>query len=154
MLGSYTLFLVWSSIRYMLISWQSKCIRKIVKSTRTTETLVMADMSKAYLFYRKLLLELLQIKAKTVNIKIKCKIDNSCLYDSAHSSTQIMDKRLYIEMAILREMIERHEIAEISWIPINVQIADSLTEKRVRSFKILGFISELQESSVKWIHIL
>ena len=52
-------------------------------------------------------------------------------------------------MAILREMIERQEIAEISWMPINVQIADSLTEKRVRSFKILGFISEIQEPSVK-----
>lgn len=45
--------------------------------------------------------------------------------------------------AILREMLERKEIAEISWVPTNTQIADSLTKKGVPSFKILGFISEL-----------
>ena len=43
-------------------------------------------------------------------------------------------------MAILREMIKRKESAEISWIPTDVQIADSLTKKEEPSFKILGFI--------------
>ena len=62
--------------------------------------------------------------------------------------THILDKRLRIEMAILREMIKKKEIAEISWIPTDVQIADSLTKKDVPSFKILGFISEPKESSV------
>ena len=36
-------------------------------------------------------------------------------------------------MAILREVIERKEIAEISSIPTDVQIADSLTKKDLRS---------------------
>ena len=53
-----------------------------------------------------------------------------------------------MEMAILREMHEGKEIAEISWLPTNTQIADSLTKKGVLSFKILGFMSELKESSV------
>ena len=53
-----------------------------------------------------------------------------------------------MEMAILREMHEGKEIAEISWVPTNTQIADSLTKKGVPSFKILGFMSELKESSV------
>ena len=51
-------------------------------------------------------------------------------------------------MAILREMIKRKEIAEISWIPIEGQIADSQRKKGELSFKILGFISEAKESSV------
>ena len=86
-----------------------------------------------YFFNRKLLLEILQLKDNSDNIKIFCKIDNSCLYDLVHSSTQILDKRLCIEMAILREMIKGREIAEISWIPTDVQIADSLTKKGVPS---------------------
>ena len=45
-------------------------------------------------------------------------------------------------------MIERKEIAEISWIPTDVQIADCLTKKGAPSFKILGFTSEREESSV------
>ena len=58
------------------------------------------------------------------------------------------EQRLRMEMAILREMLERKEIAEISWVPTNTQIADSLPKKGVPSFKILGFISEPKESSV------
>ena len=74
-------------------------------------------MSEACLFYRKLL----QLRDETDNIKIIWKTDNSCLYDSVHSSTQILGKRLRIEMAILREMMDRKEIAEIPWIPTDEQ---------------------------------
>ena len=45
-------------------------------------------------------------------------------------------------------MFCKEEIAEISWIPTDKQIADSLTKKWVPSFKILQFISEPKESSV------
>ena len=58
------------------------------------------------------------------------------------------EQRLCMEIAILREMLERKEIAEISWVPTNTQIAHSLTKKGVPLFKILGFISDLKESSV------
>ena len=118
-------------------------IRRVVKNTLAAETLAIADLAEACIFYRKFLLEILQLKDK-----IFCKTDSSCLYDLVHSSTQILDKRLRIEMAISREMIERKEIAEIFWSPIDVQIADSLTKKGVPSFEILGFISEPKESFV------
>ena len=88
------------------------------------------------------------MKEASDNIKIFCKTNNSCLYDSLHSSILILDERLRIEIAIMREMVKKKEIAEISWIPTDVQIADSLTKKVVPSFKILGFISEPKESSV------
>ena len=117
--GGYIIFLVGSNDKYMPIAWQSKCVRRVVKSTLAAEILAMVDMAKACIFYRKLLLEILQVKDNIDNIKIFCKTDNSCVYDSAHSSTQILDKRLCIEMAILREMLERKEIAEITWVPTN-----------------------------------
>ena len=125
----------------MPIAWQSQRIRRVIKSTQAAETLAMVDLAEACIFYRKFLLEILVLKDNSNNIKIFCKTDNSCLYDLVHSSTQILDKRLYIEMAILREMIERKEIVESSWIPKDVQIADSLTKKGMSSFKILWFIS-------------
>ena len=146
--GGYIIFLLGSNNKYMPIAWQSKRIRRVVKSTLAAETLAMVDMAEACIFYRKLLLELLQLGDNTDNIKITCKTDNSCLYDAVHSTTQILDKRLRIEMAILREMIDRKEISKIYWIPTDAQIADSLTKRGVPSFKILGFISEPKESSV------
>ena len=51
-------------------------------------------------------------------------------------------------MAILREMIDKGEIAEITWIPTDRQITDALTKKGVTSFKILEFTSELKRSSI------
>ena len=146
----YIIFLVGNNNQYMPIAWQSKRIKRIVKSTLGAETLAMVDLTEACFYYRKLILDLLLLEDHPMNIKIRCKTDNSCLYDAVHSTTQILDKRLQIEMAVLREMVDRGEIAEISWIPTDKQIADSLTKKGVPSFKILQFISEPKESSVKF----
>ena len=148
--GGYIIFLVGNNNQYMPIAWQSQRIKRIVKSTLGAETLAMVDLTEACFYYRKLILDLLQLEDHPTNIKITCKTDNSCLYDAMHSTTQIFDKKkkLRIEMAIFREMADRGEIAEISWIPTDKQTADSLTKKGVPSFKILQFTSEPKESSV------
>ena len=146
--GGYVIFLVGDNNKYMPISWQSKRISRIVKSTLAAETLAMVDLAEACVYYRKLILDLLHIGDKKDNIPIVCKTDNSSLFDSVHSTTQILDKRLRIEMAILREMLNKKELEEIVWVPKDNQIADSLTKKGVPSFKILGYISEPKESSV------
>ena len=126
-------FLVGNNDKYMPIGWQYKFIRRVIKSTLAAETWAMVDLAEACIFYRKFLLEILQLKDNSDNIKIFCKTDKCCLYDLVHASTQILDKRLCIEIAISREMIERKEIAEISWIATDVKIADSLTKKGVPS---------------------
>ena len=51
-------------------------------------------------------------------------------------------------MTISREMMDGKGSAETSWIPTDLQTADSLTKKGVPSFKILGFIPEPKESSI------
>ena len=63
-------------------------------------------------------------------------------FDSSDSEEDLKSKRKK------REMLEGKEIAEISWVPTNTQIAHSLTKKGVPSSKILGFMSEPKESSV------
>ena len=108
----------------------------------------MVDLAEACVFYRKLLLELLNLQDVKENISIICNTDNSSLFDAAHSTTQIQDKRLRIEMSILREMLNKGELKSMKWIPTDLQIADSLTKKGVPSFKILGYVSEPKESLV------
>ena len=49
------------------------------------------------------------MKVKTIR-----KTDNSGMHYSTHTSTQILDKRLRIEMAILREMIANKDIHNIT----------------------------------------
>ena len=146
--GGYVIFLQGMNKQYMPIVWQSKRIKRIVKSTLAAETLAMVDLAEACIYYRKLIIDLLQLEDSPKNIKIFCKTDNSCLFDAVHSTTQILDKRLRIEMAILRQMLDREEIAEISWIPANNQIADALTKTGVPSFKILEYTSEAKGSPI------
>ena len=122
----------------MPVAWKSKLIRRVIKITLAAETLVMVDLAEACIFYRKILLEILQLKDNSDSIKIFCKTDNSCLYDLVHSSTQNLDKRLRIEMAILREMIKRKDITETSCIPTDVQIENSLTKKECPHLGSLG----------------
>ena len=71
-----------------------------------------------------------------------CKTDNAAEYDSAYSSTQILDKRLRIETAIIREMLEKKIVHKLEWIPTAVQIADCLTKRGVSSSKVLDQICE------------
>ena len=146
--GGYIIFVVGDNKKYMPIAWQSRRIRRVVKSTLAAETLAMVDLAEACVFYRKLLLELVNLQDVKENIPIICKTDNSSLFDAAHSTTQIQDKRLRIEMSILREMLNKSELKSMKWIPTDIQIADSLTKKGVPSFKILGYVSEPKESLV------
>ena len=97
----------------------------------------MVDMAEACIFYKTFICELLHIENLS-KIPVVCKTDNSGMYECVYSSTQALDKRLRIEISILREMLRKKEINEISWIPTNCQIADSLTKRGVPSYKILN----------------
>ena len=138
----YVIFLLGDNGEYVPISWQSQKIKRVVKSTHAAETLAMVDTMEACAYYRQYIIELLRVDDKPDNVPIVCKTDNTAVYDSAYSSTQIPDKRLRIETAIIREMLEQKIVHKLEWIPTAVQIADGLTKRGVSSCKVLDHICE------------
>ena len=102
----------------------------------------MVDLAEACYFYRKFILNLLGIPDNFENIPIVCRTDNNGLFDSIHSSTQILDVRLRLEIGILREMLSKKEISKFEWVPTNQQIADVFTKKGVASYKVMGYVAE------------
>ena len=78
----------------------------------------------------------------TRRIPIHAVTDNNSLYQSAHSKTSITDKRLRIEMAVLREDISNQGIS-LSWIDSENQLADCLTKNGCDSRKLLARVSGL-----------
>ena len=138
--GGYIIYLAGHNDSYVPISWQSRRIKRVVKSTLAAETLAMVDAMEAAVYYRRLLLEMLQQEDIPSKLPILCQTDNKSLYDSAYTSTQILDKRLRIETAIIREMLEGGLIYQLNWVPTSHQVADSLTKRGVPSHKILDHI--------------
>jgi hypothetical protein len=138
--GGYIIFLVGENGNYVPLSWQSKKTTRVVKSTLAAETLAAVDLSEACIFFKKLLFQLLHVSEDSDIIPIVVKTDNASLCQSVETTTQILDKRLRIEMAIMKEMIEKKEIKSIKWISTKDQLADCLTKKGVPSWKILNFL--------------
>ena len=75
---------------------------------------------------------------------IECRTDSQSLYNAVYSMTSLLDKRLRVDMAILREMVQRNEIQAITWIPTSKQIADCLTKRGSSSIKLLEVLHNNQ----------
>ena len=56
--------------------------------------------------------------------------DSRSLYDSLVSLNSTTEKRLLIDLHLLRQAYERREIAEVRWIPTEQNPADALTKER------------------------
>lgn len=55
--------------------------------------------------------------------------DSLSLFESLTSLNTTSEKRLLIDLSILRESYERREIADVFWIPGDQNLADGLTKK-------------------------
>ena len=62
--------------------------------------------------------------------------DNRNLVNAVYSSTNLEDKRLVLDISILRDMIERRELTELKWVATDQQLADVFT-KQGASCKLL-----------------
>ena len=111
--GGYIIFL--SSVLGVSIpiSWQSRKVKRVVKSTHAAETLALVDAAEAAVNFQNFMREHLGFCDDSNSLKIHCRTDSNGLYKSVHSNTQILDKRLRIETAILRQMLEKEEISSI-----------------------------------------
>ena len=113
---------------------------ELVKSTLAAETLAFVDgAEKAYLM-SKLLAEILHNKKKSY-LTIECRTDNKSLFQASYTLKTLKDSRLNVEMAIVRQMLEREEI-ELFWIKAKEQLADVLTKKGASSLTLLKVLQE------------
>ena len=67
---------------------------------------------------------------------IECVTDNKSLHETLKTTTTLSDKRLRVDIARLRQMVERKEI-DVTWVEGNRQIADSLTKRGASSQRLL-----------------
>ena len=87
------------------VEWQSKRIRRAAKSTLAAETIALVEAIDNAIYVKHMIQEILHVTSN--QISIDCITDNYSLYQTAHSTTSVGDRRLRIELAIVREAIEK-----------------------------------------------
>ena len=121
------------------IAWQSKRISRVVSSTMAAETLALVKALDAAFLISSLVSELLTDGKE--KISIEAITDSKSLYESSYSTKSLLDRRLRIDMSILREYIINDKCV-ISWVPSGDQLADFFTKEGVEDTMLISHITK------------
>ena len=111
-----------------------------MKSAMAAETLVLVDCAEACFWIRNLITEVIFNNLVDIIPEIEINTDSHQLYDAVHSIKPVADKRLRIDIAVIRKMIENKEVNQVNWIKGSEQLADSLTKPGASTMKLLNSI--------------
>ena len=100
----YLIFLVGENQKSCLVNWQSKHIKRVVRSSLSAETLALSDAIDDGVYIAELISELLFNGSKQISIEVYT--DSKSLFDTLNSKKNVTEKRLRIDIALLREMID------------------------------------------------
>ena len=141
--GGFISFIVDNKGVYCPVAWQSRRIRRVVKSTLGAECLSAVDAAEASVLISLTLKNIIYgDTSNEIKIPICIICDNRSLVQTVHSSTTTVDKRLIIDISILREMVEKNEINEFRWVSTDFQIANSFTKQGANSNYLVNVLSK------------
>ena len=130
--GAHIILWCDSENRSAPIQWQSKKIKRVVKSTLAAECLALHDGVDSAFYTKTVIQELLK-----VDVEIHCHVENNSLVENVHSSTNVKeDQRLVLDMCALKEMMEKEELNSISWVSKDKQLADPMTKAGASSLTL------------------
>ena len=135
--GGCVIFIKDSTGNYCPIYWQSKKIRRVVKSTLAAETLALVDCASAAIYIRHIIEELTEPGELPINLYT----DNKSLLDTLSSAKSVDDRRLRIDIAVLQDMIQKKEIRTVSWVDSAHQLANCLTKRGASAEHLRAVIS-------------
>ena len=110
----------------------------MVKSTLSAEAMALLECAEAAVYIAGILHEL----SGGERCRIRCFVDNKSLVDALKSCKQVEDRRLRIDIAVLRNMLERGEVEEVSWVDTSLQLADCLTKKGASSRQLRAAVGQ------------
>lgn len=136
----YVIFLVDDNGCANVIKWCSKKISRVVKSSLAAETLALLETADNAFFLKRLLESMLCIPDC---IEVCCFTDNKSIVDHvSKSTTTVKDFRLRVDMACLRDMLNRKEISYLKWVDTHHQLADCLTKSTASSKNLIDVLTQ------------
>ena len=117
-----------------------KKIKLVVKSTLAAETLSLVESVEECFMIKTILKEVSAIEGKDERLPIICVTDNRSLANSAYSTKTLTDKRLKVDISIIREMLVKRELHKITWMEKGNQLPDCLTKSGASSLNLLQIL--------------
>ena len=142
--GGTLITLMGENGKFSPLSWQSKRIRRVVRSTLAGETLAMSDGIDNAIFLATLFSELTTGTPDLNGPRLVCVTDNHSLYDALKSTKQVTEKRLRLDISGIKELIQDNTIKKVLWSVTKAQLADCLTKKGASPLMLLKALCEGQ----------
>ena len=133
-MSGHVILLVGKGGKSVPLTWESCKIQRVVNSTLAAEMLACKKGAEEAFFLKTLLEE---ITGSSFAIKINCWVDHKGAVQSINSTNSMIDKRLRIDTAAIRQMLERGEISTVSHCPGKDQLADCLTKRGADGSQLL-----------------
>ena len=136
--GSYLMFIVGENGSCNLLSWQSKRLKRIARSSLAAESLAMSDGVDAAIYIGTMYNEIMYGNSESIPIEVVT--DNKSLCDALQSRKVVTEKRLRIDIAALKESLDQGNITNITWVSTDKQLADCLTKEGASSHKLIDVL--------------
>ena len=120
-----------------LVSWQSRRVRRVVKSTLAAEALALLDAAQAGVLIGHTIAKILSLATSPI---VNCFVDNKSLVDALYSTKNVEDKHLRIDIAVLKDMISQKYLNEVSWVESAQQLANALTKAGCSTAQLIAAI--------------
>ena len=136
--GSTGAFIVWlmdNTGQCCPIAWNAHKIKRVVRSTLAAETLSLEEGLEAGFYYREMLENIFGLDPRT--IKIEAYVDNKSVIEAILSTRLVDDKRLRVDIAAIKELIQLHDVNRIQWVPGHLQLANPMTKQGASGFNLL-----------------
>lgn len=135
--GGHLIVLMGENGNFSPLSWQSKRVKRVVRSTLAGETLAMSDGIDNAMFLAAFFSEL--SKGDTEHMPpIICVTDSHSLADALRSTKSVSEKRLRLEISSIKELIQAQKVERVLW------LADCLTKKGASAHQLLKALSDGQ----------
>ena len=107
------------------VVWRSKKLKRVTKSPLASEVLAVGDASDAAILIANILKEVYRLKDLP---NVTCFTDSKSLMDNLKTSNTVEDMSIRVDLARLREMVERKEI-NYRWVQSKYNLADVMTKR-------------------------
>ena len=139
--GGYIIFLCKDQKKYAPISWKPKKIQRVVKSTVRAETWALQKAIETCYMIRAISLELYNRETESGLFPIHCYTGSKHLLNWGHSTKTSKEKRLKVDVCIIREMLEKKGISSVNWCTSKTQLADYLKKARASTSKLISVLN-------------